>query len=209
MSWRTRRGRSVEFRRMLLKGRRTGSSYSTPWPRRPTGKPLPRVPPGRGHLQLWFSHGPDRRVAVSKKGEVRVEHVVCAVDCGHVVNPAPLRNSWRAAWSMVSRRSSKPRSASRGRVAGQFRYLPDAPPQCHARVETHLALSGGDKWGGIGNRVSPRFSSGVQCYLYHHGQAHPFTATDNHDLVGPESQPYTPCPLPREGDTGRRQYEDL
>ena len=26
-------------------------------------------------------------VAVSKQGEVRVERVVCAIDCGHVVNP--------------------------------------------------------------------------------------------------------------------------
>ena len=26
-------------------------------------------------------------VSVSKRGEVRVERVVCAVDCGHVVNP--------------------------------------------------------------------------------------------------------------------------
>ena len=124
----------VEFRRMLLKGRPDWllvldtMAQKANW-----GKPLPKgAAQGVAIFESYGSvMGQVAEVSVSKRGEVRVEHVVCAVDGGHVVNPAPLRNGWRAAWSMVSRRSSMARSASR-RAA-----LPKAisiPTRCSASM---------------------------------------------------------------------------
>ena len=52
------------------------------------GKPLP-AERGPGVSLQFFRHldGAHCRVEVSKKGAVRVQRVVCALDCGIAVNP--------------------------------------------------------------------------------------------------------------------------
>ena len=79
------------------------------------GQPLPeRV--GRGvSLQFVFATyiAQVAEVEVSKDGAVRVRRVVCAVDCGTVVDPDTVRAQIRARSSSASRRRSMARSPSR------------------------------------------------------------------------------------------------
>jgi len=45
-----------------------------------------------GHLRLWQLCGAQiAEVAVDKGGQVRVQRVICAVDCGRIVNPDAVR----------------------------------------------------------------------------------------------------------------------
>ena len=56
------------------------------------GSPLPRGK-GRGiaiHESFGTIVGEVAEVSVSQDGELKVERVVCAVDCGHVINPATI-----------------------------------------------------------------------------------------------------------------------
>ncbi len=80
----------VDYRRALL-----GQGAPSPGgarPRRREGRLGPTAagrhgPRHRGHLRLRQLRGPGRRGRRGKDGRVRVERVVCAVDCGTVVNP--------------------------------------------------------------------------------------------------------------------------
>ena len=97
------------------------------------GQPLPdRV--GRGvSLQTAFGTymAQVAEVEVGKDGAVRVRRVVCAVDCGAVVNPDTVEAQIQGASSSASRPRSMARSPSprRPRRAGQLRHLPDASHQ--------------------------------------------------------------------------------
>ena len=80
----------VELRRMLLKSRPDWLLVlDTMVQKANWGKPLPKgSAQGVAIFESYGSvMGEIAEVSVSKKGEVRVEHVVCAVDCGHAVNP--------------------------------------------------------------------------------------------------------------------------
>jgi hypothetical protein len=76
------------------------------------GQPLPdRV--GRGvSVQFAFATymAQVAEVEVSKNGAVRVRRVVCAVDCGSVVNPDTVRAQIQSAIMLASRRRSMARS---------------------------------------------------------------------------------------------------
>jgi isoquinoline 1-oxidoreductase subunit beta len=103
---------------------------------------------GRG-IAIHFGTivGEIAEVAVSPKGEIRVERVVCVVDCGHVVNPTTVAMQIEsgviygltaALYGEITIRN--------GRVEqGNFNdykmvRMAEAP-----HIETHLALSGGNK----------------------------------------------------------------
>ena len=81
----------VAYRRALLdKNRRARRRCSTLPPRRPAG--ASRCPKARGRgVSLQFVFGSYlaqvAEVEVAKDGSVRVRRVVCAMDCGTVVNP--------------------------------------------------------------------------------------------------------------------------
>ena len=118
------------------------------------GKPLP-AGRGRGiaiHECYNTIIGQVAEVTVSKKGEVRVDRVVAAVDCGHVVNPgiveAQIQGGIVYGLSAVLYGDL---TIKDGRIQennfDQYEMvrLADAP-----KIEVYLALSGGKKWGGIG-----------------------------------------------------------
>lgn len=91
-------------------------------------------------------------VTVSDKGQVRVDRVVAAVDCGHVVNPSIVEAQIQSGVIYgLSAALYGEITIKDGRVQqGNFdEYevvrLADAP-----KIEVYLALSGGKKWGGIG-----------------------------------------------------------
>jgi len=91
-------------------------------------------------------------VTVSRKGEVRVDRVVAAVDCGHVVNPSIVEAQIESGVIYgLSAALYGEITIKDGRVeqsnfdSYQVVTLADTP-----KIEVYLALSGGKKWGGIG-----------------------------------------------------------
>jgi isoquinoline 1-oxidoreductase beta subunit len=96
-------------------------------------------------------------VSVSKRGEVRVEHVVCAVDCGHAVNPLTIAEQMESgvAYGLTSALYGQI-TIDKGRaVQSNFDDYQMLRMHQMPEVETHLALTGGDKWGGIGEPSVP------------------------------------------------------
>jgi isoquinoline 1-oxidoreductase subunit beta len=102
-------------------------------------------------------------VAVTKTGEVKVERVVACVDCGHVVNPlnvamqiesAVLYGLTAALFGEITIRKG---AVEQGNFDDyEIARMADAPA-----IETHFALSGGDKWGGIGEPGTPPIAPAV------------------------------------------------
>jgi len=150
----------VELRRMLLKDRPDWllvldtMAQKANW-----GKQLPKgSAQGVAIFESYGSvMGQIAEVSVSKKGEVQVEHVVSAVDCGHVVNPRTIEEQMESAVAYgLTALLYGQISIEKGRVAeGNFDTYQMLRLNAMPEVETHLALSGGDKWGGIGEPSVP------------------------------------------------------
>jgi isoquinoline 1-oxidoreductase beta subunit len=116
------------------------------------GKPLPA---GRGiaiHECYDTIIGQVAEVTVSRKGEVRVDRVVAAVDCGHVVNPGIVEAQiqggiiYGLSAALYGDITIKNGQVEQGNFDSyEVVRLADTP-----KIEVYLALSGGKKWGGIG-----------------------------------------------------------
>jgi isoquinoline 1-oxidoreductase beta subunit len=156
----------LEFRRRMLVGRPDilhlldVLAEKGDW-----GKPLP-TGSGRG-VALSESHGTSvgqiAEVAVTPDGTVRVERVVVAVDCGHVVNSHILTTQMESAvvYGLTAALYGEI-TIDRGRVVqGNFDTYPMLRMAECPRIETHLALSGGSKWGGIGEPPVPPVAPAV------------------------------------------------
>jgi isoquinoline 1-oxidoreductase beta subunit len=118
------------------------------------GAPLP-AGRGRGiavHECYGSIIGQVAEVTIGAKGEVRVDRIVAAVDCGHAVNPGIVEAQIQGgAIYGLSAALYGEITIKDGRVQqGNFDdyelvRLADTP-----KIEVYLALSGGKKWGGIG-----------------------------------------------------------
>ncbi len=123
------------------------------------GKPLP-AGRGRGiaiHESFGSVVGQVAEVTVSRKGEVRVDRVVAAVDCGHVVNPAIVEAQiesgviYALSAALYGEITIKGGRVEQGNFDDyQVLRLADTP-----KIEVYFALSGGKKWGGIGEPGTP------------------------------------------------------
>jgi len=144
-----------KFRRALLAGKSDFLGVlDTIAEKSDWGKPLGQ---GRGrgiaiHECYGSIIGQVAEVTVSQKGEVKVDRVVAAVDCGHVVNPGIVEAQIQSGVIYgLSAALYGEITVKQGRVEqGNFdEYqvvrLADTP-----KIEVYLALSGGKKWGGIG-----------------------------------------------------------
>ena len=120
------------------------------------------LPPGKGrgiaiHEAMGSIVGQVVDVAVDDKGNVRVERVVAAVDCGHVVNPriveAQIESGivYGLTAALYGEISIKDGRVEQGNFDSyRMVTLIDAP-----KIEVHMALSGGAKWGGAGEPGTP------------------------------------------------------
>jgi len=118
------------------------------------GKPLP-AGRGRGiaiHECYGSIVGQVAEVTVSPKGEVRVDRVVAAVDCGHAVNPGIIEAQIQSGVIYGLSAALYGEITIKNGAVEQNNFdnyevvrLADAP-----KIEVYLALSGGKKWGGIG-----------------------------------------------------------
>jgi isoquinoline 1-oxidoreductase beta subunit len=122
---------AVAYRRALLdKAPRAKAVLELAAEKAGWGQPLPqRV--GRGvSLQFVFATymAHVAEVEVAKDGSVRVRRVVCAVDCGTVVNPDTVRAQIQSAIVFGTTAALYGEiTLKNGRVQREFRYLSDAP----------------------------------------------------------------------------------
>jgi isoquinoline 1-oxidoreductase subunit beta len=143
----------VEFRRRHLKMPRLRAVLDLAAERAGWGTPLP-AGTGRGvSIQSAFGSylAQVAQVSVNAKGEVRVERVVCAMDCGQVVNPDGVRAQLEGgAVFGTSAALANEITIADGRVQQSNFHdfpalrMPEAP-----QVETHLMASG-EAPGGVG-----------------------------------------------------------
>jgi isoquinoline 1-oxidoreductase subunit beta len=150
----------LEFRRALLVGKSDFLhvldvlAEKGDW-----GKPLP-AGKGRGialHESFGSIVGEIVEASVNAKGQVRVERVVVAVDSGHVVNPRTVEMQMEsgviygltaALYGEITIKDGRVQQGNFDEY--QMVRLADAP-----KIEVHLALTGGSKWGGIGEPGTP------------------------------------------------------
>ncbi len=156
----------VELRRQLLKGRSDWLHVlDTVAQKAHWGKTMPQgMAQGVAiHESFGSVVGQVAEVSVSKRGEVRVERVVCAVDCGHVVNPLTVAEQMESGvvYGLTAALYGQI-TIEKGRVTeGNFDDYPMLRIDAMPEVETHLALTGGDKWGGIGEPGVPPIAPAV------------------------------------------------
>ncbi|HXH12537.1 MAG TPA: xanthine dehydrogenase family protein molybdopterin-binding subunit [Alphaproteobacteria bacterium] len=156
----------VELRRQLLKNHPDWLHVlDTVAQKANWGKPMPQgMAQGIAIVESYGSIAAQvAEVAVSRRGDVRVERVVCAVDCGHVVNPLTVAEQMESSvvWGLTAALYGQI-TIERGRVVeGNFDDYPMLLLNGMPEVETHLALTGGDKWGGIGEPGVPPIAPAV------------------------------------------------
>ena len=121
---------------------------------------------GRGmaiHESFGTIVGEVAEVSVSQDGSLKVDRVVCAVDSGHVVNPTTVEMQMEsgivygltaALYGEITIREGRVEQANFDTY--EMLRLAEMPV-----VETYLALSGGDKWGGIGEPGVPPIAPAV------------------------------------------------
>jgi isoquinoline 1-oxidoreductase beta subunit len=129
------------------------------------GSPLPRGK-GRGiaiHEAFGTIAGEVAEVSITQDGMLKVERVVCAVDCGHVINPTTVEMQMESGivYGLTAALYGEI-TIGEGRVEQanfdtyEMLRINEMPV-----VETYLALSGGDKWGGIGEPGVPPIAPAV------------------------------------------------
>jgi isoquinoline 1-oxidoreductase beta subunit len=156
----------IELRRMLLKDRADWLLVLDTLAQKGNwGKQLPKgTAQGVAIFESYGSiMGQIAEVSVSKRGEVRVEHVVCSVDCGHVVNPRTIEEQMESGvvYGLTALLYGQI-TIEKGRVAeGNFDTYQMLRLNGMPEVETYFALSGGDKWGGIGEPSVPTIAPAV------------------------------------------------
>ena len=118
------------------------------------GQPLPK---GRGRgMAIVETYGTVTgqvaEVTIDSEGKVKVDRVVAVVDCYHAVNPNTIEQQIEggiifgltaALYGEVSIKDGAP-------VEGNFDTYPLLKMAETPKIETYLNLSGGPKWGGIG-----------------------------------------------------------
>ena len=90
-------------------------------------------------------------VAVTK-GEVAVKRVVVALDCGHAVNPLTVAEQLEGGtiWGLSAALFGKNTVKDGAVVETNFDTYPVVRMAQAPKIETYLALTGGKKWGGVG-----------------------------------------------------------
>jgi isoquinoline 1-oxidoreductase subunit beta len=156
----------VEYRRALLEGKPDFLAVlDTLADKGDWGKPLPKGV-GRGvaiHEAFGTIVGEIAEVAVSRSGEVKVQRVVACVDCGHLVNPltAAMQIESAVLYGLTAALFGEI-TIKQGRVEqGNFDAYPIARMADAPVIETHFVLSGGDKWGGLGEPGTPPIAPAI------------------------------------------------
>ena len=157
---------AVDYRRQLLTGRADWlhvlevAAEKAGW-----GKRLKR---GRGQgFAIFECYGSIvaevAEVSVSHDGVLKVDRVVAAIDCGHVVNPQILESQVEGAIAFgLTAALYGEITVLEGRVKeSNFNSYRVLRMNEMPRVEVHMALTGGSKWGGGGEPGTPPVAPAV------------------------------------------------
>jgi isoquinoline 1-oxidoreductase beta subunit len=156
----------VELRRVLLKSHPDWLRVlDTVAQKANWGKTMPKGTAQGVAIHECFGSivGQVAEVSVSRRGDVRVERVVCAIDCGHVVNPLSVAEQMESGvvYGLAAALYGEI-TIDKGRVVeSNFDTYPLPRIDVMPEVETHLALSGGEKWGGVGEPSVPTLAPAV------------------------------------------------
>jgi isoquinoline 1-oxidoreductase beta subunit len=85
-------------------------------------------------------------------GQVKVTRAVVALDCGHAVNPLTVAEQLEGGtiWGLSAALYGKNTVKDGAIVETNFDTYPVVRMADSPKIETHLALTGGKKWGGVG-----------------------------------------------------------
>lgn len=125
------------------------------------------------------------KVSVSRRGELRVEKVVLVVDSGHVINPLGGTEqcegsvAWELSHALVGGLELREGRFTNTNFDSYNLLRIDQMPE----VEVHFALSGGKKWGGLGEPGGPPIPPAVANAIYYAtGKRIRSTPFRSHDL---------------------------
>jgi isoquinoline 1-oxidoreductase beta subunit len=124
-------------------------------------------------------------VSVSRSGELKVEKVVIVVDSGHIINPynATEQCEGSVCWELTHAWLGGLELKQGRFVNTNFDSYPLLRINQMPQVEVHFALSGGAKWGGIGEPAGPPVPPAVaNAIWFATGKRIRSTPFKNHDL---------------------------
>ena len=171
----------LEFRRALLgKHPRYKAVLELAADKAGWGKPLPEGH-GRGlavHESFGSFVAEVAEVSVARDGQLKVHRVVCAVDCGPIVNPDTIQAQMESAvvFGLTAALIRRDHLGKRARATAQFPRLPDAADERNAGGrDAHHAQHREDGRHRRDRRATDRPGRG-QRRVRGHGQTHPASA---------------------------------
>jgi isoquinoline 1-oxidoreductase subunit beta len=178
LEWRLRMTQGLDDWQLVLRTLREKSGFRTD------------LPKGEGMgLAVVEDHGSISgacaRVRVTPEGELTVEKVWIVVDCGHVINPynAAEQCEGSVCWELTHAWIGGLEMKEGRFVNTNFDRYPLLRMPQMPEVEVHFALSGGEKWGGIGEPAGPPVPPAVANAIYFAtGKRIRSTPFKNHDL---------------------------
>ena len=125
-------------------------------------------------------------VTVSRRGQLRVETVDAAIDCGHVIHPGMVKTQMESniVYGLTAALYGEIHINKGAVVEDNFDQYLMLRINEMPEVRTHFALSGGDKWGGVGEPGLPPIAPAVANAIFAAtGKRIRSLPIRNHDLV--------------------------
>ena len=102
-------------------------------------------------------------VTVSRRGQLRVETIDCAIDCGHVIHPrlVEMQVESSVVYGLTAALYGEVSIKNGAVVEDNFDSYLMLRMNEMPEIRTHFALSGGEKWGGVGEPAVPPVAPAV------------------------------------------------
>ena len=125
-------------------------------------------------------------VTVSRRGQLRVETIDCALDCGHVIHPRLVEMQMESSvvFGLTAALYGEVHIKNGAVVEDNFDSYLMLRMNEMPEVRTHFALSGGEKWGGVGEPAVPPVAPAVANAIFAAtGKRIRRLPIRNHDLI--------------------------
>ena len=125
-------------------------------------------------------------VTVSRRGQLRVETIDCAIDCGHVIHPKLVQMQMESSivFGLTAALYGEIHIKNGTVVEDNFDQYLMLRINEMPEIRTHWALSGGEKWGGVGEPAVPPVAPAVANAIFAAtGKRIRRLPIRNHDLI--------------------------